>query len=124
MDDTVQGDIPAAQLTSFMKLKPPAHFFYSYPYSVNTPSDAPDAPTLNFNDRQLQIRRNNSKSVLRIVVKVQRDAYGDWRDTACSAEDLPHRPPLWGRWIQSVHQPERDGFPGKSNAFPLLRPLS
>ena len=64
MDDTVQGDGPAAQSC------------YSYLCSADTPGDAPDALlTLNFKDCQLQIRGNASESVLCMVVKVLRGAY-------------------------------------------------
>jgi hypothetical protein len=75
MDGTVQGDGPAMQLPSFVELKPPTQSCYSYPCSANTPGDAPEAPLiLNFKDCQLQIRGNASESVLRMVVKVLRDA--------------------------------------------------
>lgn len=75
MDGTVQGDGPAVQLPSFVELKPPTQSCYSYPCSANTPGDAPEAPLiLNFKDCQLQIRGNASESVLRMVVKVLRDA--------------------------------------------------
>ena len=68
MDGTVQ-------LPSFVELKPPTQSCYSYPCSANTPGDAPEAPLiLNFKDCQLQIRGNASESVLRMVVKVLRDA--------------------------------------------------
>lgn len=76
MDDTVQGDGPAAQLPSFVEMKPPAQSCYSYLCSADTPGDAPDALlTLNFKDCQLQIRGNASESVLCRVVKVLRGAY-------------------------------------------------
>ena len=75
MNDTVLGDGPAAQLPSFVELKPPAKSCFSYLCSADTPGDAPDALlTLNFKDCQLQIRGNASESVLRMVVTVLRDA--------------------------------------------------
>ena len=73
MGVTMQGDGLPAQLPSFVELKPPAQPCCSC--DVNPPADAPDAPlTLNFRDCQLQIRGNASESVLRMVVKVLRDA--------------------------------------------------
>ena len=67
------GDGLPAQLPSFVELKPPAQPCCSC--DVDTPADAPDAPlTLNLKDCQLQIRGNASESLLRMVVKVLRDA--------------------------------------------------
>ena len=75
MGVSMQGDGLPAQLPSFVELKPPAQPCCSR--DVDTPVDAPDAPaplTLNLKDCQLQIRGNASESLLRMVVKVLRDA--------------------------------------------------
>jgi hypothetical protein len=75
MGVSMQSDGLPAQLPSFVELKPPAQPCCSC--DVDTPVDAPDAPaplTLNLKDCQLQIRGNASESLLRMVVKVLRDA--------------------------------------------------
>ena len=75
IDDTVQGDSPAAQLPSFVELRPPVQSRNSYACNVNTPGDMSDTPiTLSFKDCQLRIQGEVSESMLRMVVKVLRDA--------------------------------------------------
>ena len=73
--DAVQGDVPAAHLPSFVELRPPVQSRSSYACNVNAPGDMSDTPiTLSFKDCQLRIQGTVSESMLRMVVKVLRDA--------------------------------------------------
>ena len=76
IDDTVHGDNPAAQLPSFVELKPPAQSRNtSYTRTVNVSGDMPDAPLmLYFKDYRLEIHGNASESAIRMVLKVLQDA--------------------------------------------------
>ena len=74
-DDAAQGGVPAAHLPSFVELRPPAQSRNSYACNVNAPGDMSDTPiTLSFKDCQLRIQGDVSESMLRMVVKVLRDA--------------------------------------------------
>ena len=75
-NDSVHGDNQAAQLPSFVELKPPAQSRNpSYTRTVNASGDMPDAPLmLHFKDYRLEIHGNAPESALRMVLKVLQDA--------------------------------------------------